>query len=201
MIIATFPEIPILVNFLPKYDYIALLETQVARLLGNIIVDRPAVRLLIVQVDLLGSGIGVPDRGLGSDGRDEVGGHQGRRGDLVAAEQPLRRGCATSGPRQRGLGLVLRRRVSHPLEDPHQQDVRRQVVHLGVHEHSAFRAAELAVGAHDLLQALLAERVLARQDLAGGVESLQAHRALQQVVQHALVHLVNLGNFACEEPR
>lgn len=44
------------------------------------------------------------------------------------------------------------------------------------------------MGTDDLLQALLAKRVLTRQYLARRVESFQAYRALQQVVQHALVH-------------
>lgn len=158
--------------------------------LGNIIVDRSSVRL-IVQVYLLSSRVRVSHRRFGSDGdgRGEIGGDYGGRGDLVAAEESLGGGDVTGRPRQHGLDLVgLRGSISHALEDAHQQDVRRQVVHLGVHEHSAFRAAQLAMRAHDLLQALFAKRVLARQHLAGRVKPLQAHRALQQVVQHALVH-------------
>lgn len=158
--------------------------------LGDIIVDRPSIRL-IVQVHLLGGGIRMSHRRFGSNGGREIAGDDGRWGDLVTAEQSLRRGGATrDGPRRRqhGLGLVLRRGVAHPLENAHQQHVWRQVVHLGVHEDTAFRATKLAMGADDLLQALLAERVLARQHLAGRVEPLQAHRAFQQVIQHALVH-------------
>lgn len=36
MIIAAFPKVPILINFLSKYDYITLLETQIAKKINDI---------------------------------------------------------------------------------------------------------------------------------------------------------------------
>ena len=86
------------------------------------------------------------------------------------------------------LLLLLRRGVPHALQDPHQEDVRGQLVDLRLYQDPALGAPQLLVLADDFLQALLAERVLAGEHLARRVQPLQAHGTLQQVVQRALVH-------------
>lgn len=82
----------------------------------------------------------------------------------------------------------LRRRVLHALEDPHEQHVGGQLLDFGRHQDAALGTSQLLVSLDDVFQALPAERVLTGQHLAGGVEALQAHGALEEVVEGALVH-------------
>lgn len=100
----------------------------------------------------------------------------------MTADESLRRAV---DPRR---CLVGGRSVPHALEDSHEEDIGRQLVDFQLHEDTTLGATEFPVGADDFFEALPAEGVLAGENLAGGVEPLEAHRALEEVVQHALVH-------------
>lgn len=144
--------------------------------LRDVVVDGSPVGL-IVQMHLFSRGVSVPGRVDGQDDRGEVGGDRRSRRHLVPAEQPLGSGIRPD----RRLG-AFRHGVSHALQYPHEEDVRRQIVDLGLDEDAALRTTELPVRADYLLQAFFAERVLTRQHLARRVQPLEADRALEQVV-------------------
>jgi hypothetical protein len=78
--------------------------------------------------------------------------------------------------------------VFDPFEYSHEEHVRGQFVYLDADENAAFRTAQFFVLVHDLLETFPAEGVLTGEHFAGGVQAIETHRALEEVVQRSLIH-------------
>lgn len=114
--------------------------------------------------------------GRGGGGGDGAGGGgglgvRGGRGAGAAAGAP-----GGAGP------------LPDAVQEADEEDVGGQLVHAAAHQDAALGAAQLVAGADDALQTTAAEGVLARQHLGRGVQTLQAHGALQKIQQRRLVH-------------
>lgn len=67
------------------------------------------------------------------------------------------------------------------IQEANEEQVGGQLLDAAEDEGPALGAPKLLLGLQDPLQTGLAESVLARQYLGGGIELLKAHRTLQQV--------------------
>ena len=88
------------------------------------------------------------------------------------------------------------------FEEADEEDVGRKLLHFGLHENAAFRAAQFVALGNDLVQAATTKGVLTRQHSRRVVQTLQAHGALQHRIQHLPVHGLfrRLGSLSRNEP-